>query len=257
MTLLRDAILDHIQAMSFDRLPSDVVAKTSALVADGLASALIGSADSNAKTFRDIQLTHYGFGGVPVWGTDHLLGWIGAGMVNGFHCHVSHCAGVHDATQIEAAPVIVPAVMAYADRFGQIPGKDIITAVNIGVDVSVLLAHASAKKERFDRSSMCGVLGAGVALAKLEQMDRPTTAALSITNWPVPCCRTRRQIWDRPCKSHSLCATSSLLLISCASILPVPPMCLMGRAAILRCLNGVETPRRFLTVSARSGGQKK
>ena len=153
-----------------------VVVKTNAIIADTLACALVGSADSKAKVFRDIQLTHFGFGGVPVWGTDQLFSWVGAAMANAYqvYCHGQTC--VHEKTSTEPMSVMFPTVMAYADRFGQVPGKGIITALNIGTDVAVLLALAATNEPRFFRSSICGALGAGAALAKLAHMDRPTSS---------------------------------------------------------------------------------
>jgi len=87
MTLVRDAILDHIESTNFDSLPLDVVAATNVVVADTIACGLAGSAESKAKIFRDIQLSHFGYGGVPVWGTDQLISPIGAGMANGYQVH--------------------------------------------------------------------------------------------------------------------------------------------------------------------------
>ena len=139
MTRVRDAILDYIDATSFDSLPADVVPATNELVADTLACALFGSVESKASIIRGIQLTHYGYGGVPVWGTDHLLSPLGAGMANGYQVQCLDCVSTHQAAGVDPMSVIFPAVMAYADRFGQISGKDLITAVNIGNDVAVLL----------------------------------------------------------------------------------------------------------------------
>ncbi len=176
VSLILDAILDHIEATSFDRLPPDVVDKTNTVIADTLACALIGSAESHASTVRDIQLVHYGYGGVPVWGTDLLLSPIGAGIANGYQSHCSDCVCSHETVGVQPMAVIQPAVMAYADRFGKVPGKDIITAVNIGNDVAILLALAANREGRFFRSSVCGAVGAGAAIAKLADLDRPTTA---------------------------------------------------------------------------------
>lgn len=175
MTVVRDAILDHIEATTYDSLPAEVVAATNDVIADTIACGLAGSADSKAKTFRDIQLGHFGYGGVPVWGTDQLLSPIGAGMANGYHVHCLEYACFHEAATVHSMSVILPTVMAYADRFARVTGKDIITAVNIGNDVAALLGLSSTQGARFFRPGVCGAMGAGAAIAKLADFDRPTT----------------------------------------------------------------------------------
>ncbi len=178
MTSVRDAILDYIEAAAFDRLPSEVVKATNVVIADTMACGLVGSAEAKASLVRDIQLSHFGYGGVPVWGTDHLLAPIGAGMANGYHVHCLEYACFHEAATVHSMSVIFPAVMAYADRFGQVSGKDIITAVNIGNDIAALLGLAATKGARFFRPGVCGAMGAAGALAKLAGLDRPSTSEL-------------------------------------------------------------------------------
>ncbi|MDE0799140.1 MAG: MmgE/PrpD family protein [Rhodospirillaceae bacterium] len=176
MTPVRDAILDHIKATTFDSLPADVVAATNVVIADTIACGFAGSAEPKAKIFRDIQLSHFGYGSVPVWGTGQLISPIGAGMANGYQVHCLEYACFHEAATVHSMSVILPTVMAYADRFGGVTGKDIITAVNIGNDVATLLGLAATKGARFFRPGVCGAMGAGAALAKLAGFDRPTTA---------------------------------------------------------------------------------
>jgi aconitate decarboxylase len=178
MTVVRDAILDHIETTTFDSLPAEVVAATNVVIADTFACGLAGSAESKAKTVRDVQLSHFGFGGVPVWGTDLLISPIGAAMANGYQVHCLEYACFHEAATVHSMSVIFPAVMAYADRYGRVSGKDIITAVNIGNDVAALLGLSATKGARFFRPGVCGAMGAGAAMAKLADLDRPSTTEL-------------------------------------------------------------------------------
>ena len=178
MTRVRDAILDHIAATSFDVLPSDLVAATNLVVADTIACGLIGSAEAKASIVRGVQFTHYGYGGVPVWGTDQLLSPVGAGMANGYQVHCLEYACVHETATVHTMSVIFPAVIAYADRFGQVSGKDVIAAINIGNDVAALLGLAATRGAGFFRPGVCGAMGAGTAIAKLAALDRPSTTEL-------------------------------------------------------------------------------
>ena len=176
MTKTRDAILDHIHSLSFAALPEDVVKATNIVIADTLACALIGSTEAKADIVRSLQLKHFGFGGVPVWGTKEILAPIGAGMANGYHVHCLEYACCHDAADVHSMSVIFPTVMAYADRFGRVTGKDLITALNIGNDVAVLLGLAATQGAKFYRPGVCGALGAGAAIAKLADLDGASTS---------------------------------------------------------------------------------
>ncbi|MEQ8734465.1 MAG: MmgE/PrpD family protein [Rhodospirillaceae bacterium] len=172
----RDAILDHIARTTFSSLPAEVVAATNVAIADTLACGMAGSAESKASIVRQLQMSHFGLGGGPVWGTDQLLAPIGAGVANGYQVHCLDNDCLHEAAGVATMSVILPAVFDYADRFGRVTGADFITAVNIGADVAVLLGLAATKDAYFSRTAVCGALGAAAALAKLEGFDRPTTA---------------------------------------------------------------------------------
>lgn len=176
MTAIRDAILNHIEATTFESLPTSVVHATNMVIADTFACGLAGSAEAKAKTFRDVQLDHFGYGGAPVWGTDQIVDSIGAGMVNGYQVHCMEHASFHEAATVASMSVIFPTVMAYADRYGQVSGKRLITAVNIGNDVAVLLGLSAKQDARFYRPAVCGAMGAAAAIAKLADFDRPHTA---------------------------------------------------------------------------------
>lgn len=176
MTTVRDAILDHMEATTFESLPPSVVQATNVVVADTMACGLIGSAESKATTFRKIQLDHFGYGGAPVWGTDQIVDAMGAGMANGYQVHCLEYACFHEASTVHSMSVILPAVMAYADRYGLVSGKDLITAINIGNDVAVLLGLSATQGAKFFRPAVCGAMGAAVAIAKLAKFDRPHTS---------------------------------------------------------------------------------
>lgn len=178
MTAVRDAILKHIEATTYESLPSDVVQDTNVVIADTIACGMAGSAEARAKTFRDVQLDHFGFGGVPIWGADQTFSAIGAGVTNGYHVHCLECASFHEAAMMDSMSVILPVVMAYADRYGRVSGQRLITAVNVGNDVAVLLGLSGKQDSHFFRPAICGAMGAAAAIAKLAEFDQPHTAEL-------------------------------------------------------------------------------
>lgn len=178
MSCIRDAVLDHIEGTTFESLSGDVVQATNVMIADTLACALIGSSDQKAEAVRDVQLDHFGFGGVPVWGTNKLMSPIGAGMANGYQIHCLDYDCCHEAANVHAMSVIFPAVMAYADRYGRVPGKDLITAINVGTDIAVLLGLEAQRRVTAFSPEVCCALGTGAAIAKLSGLHRASITDL-------------------------------------------------------------------------------
>jgi aconitate decarboxylase len=172
MTAVRDALLSHIAGTRFESLPDGAVTAAKAAMASTIACGMAGSTAAEARALRDLQLEHFGFGGAPIWGTDQIMHPIAAGLINGFHVQSAENGPVHDAAGVQPMSVILPSVIAYADRFGQVSGKAVITAVNVGTDVACLLGLAAKQETGFFRTGVCGAMGAAAALAKLAGFDR-------------------------------------------------------------------------------------
>jgi len=175
MTAVRYAIWHHIENTSFDNLPRAVIEATNVVIADTIACGLAGSAESRAQSFRDLQMEHFGFGGVPIWGTDAVMHPIAAAMANGYQVYCLEYASFHEAATVHSMSVILPTLMSHADKFGGVSGKDLITAVNVGNDVACLLGLSATQGARFFRPGVCGAMGAGAALANLAKLDQTST----------------------------------------------------------------------------------
>src|SRR6185437_14882564 len=69
---------------------------------------------------------------------------------------------------------LLPAVIAQAERRGGVSGRDLLTAVTVGVDVSAGLGIACTQGLRFFRPATAGGFGAAAAVARLMGMDAET-----------------------------------------------------------------------------------
>jgi 2-methylcitrate dehydratase PrpD len=69
---------------------------------------------------------------------------------------------------------LLPAAMAYAERTGGICGRDLITAVVVGIDVAASLGVAAREGLKFFRPATSGGFGAVAAVARLARFDRET-----------------------------------------------------------------------------------
>lgn len=178
MNRVSDAVLNHIESTDYGCLPPLVAKATKCAIIDAVACALIGSAEKDADILAAVTCDHFGYGGVPVWGTAQLLAPIAAAMVNGFNAHNSACACSHEETGLQPMSVILPVAMAYADREGRVGGQQFVAAVTLGVDIACLLGLSVNGGERLRSSGVCGAMGAGAALASLANLDRQSAINL-------------------------------------------------------------------------------
>jgi 2-methylcitrate dehydratase PrpD len=69
--------------------------------------------------------------------------------------------------------VVLPVALAGAERRKGVSGKDLITAVTLGVDVAAGIGVAASTGLRFFRPATAGAFGATAALGKLMGLDQP------------------------------------------------------------------------------------
>jgi len=83
----------------------------------------------------------------------------------GIHCQEYDC--VHEGAVLHPMATSLPAVMAYAEQNGGVSGKDLITAIAVGVNISAGLGIASRSGLTFFRPATAGGFGATGAVGRL------------------------------------------------------------------------------------------
>lgn len=160
------AILAFVTARH--RLPPAVAADTDRLVADTLAVGMAGSTAPGAEAVLAAALRMGDGAAVPVLGRDLKLPAPAAAMVNGFQIHCLEWDAVHEPAVVHAMSVVTAAVHAAAHRLGGVSPEEARTAVAVGVEIACLLGVAATAPLRFFRPSVAGVMGAALAVGRLQ-----------------------------------------------------------------------------------------
>jgi 2-methylcitrate dehydratase PrpD len=90
----------------------------------------------------------------------------------GFAIHCLEWDAVHEGAVVHALSVVTAALLSASRRAGGCDAEDFLTALAVGVDVASGLGVAATGPMRFFRPATAGVIGASLAVARLEGMTR-------------------------------------------------------------------------------------
>lgn len=160
------------------RLPDNVRADAIRLLGDTL---MIGAAAVGAPGEPEILETARRFGSgeeAQLIGTAERLPAPGAAFVNGYRIHCLEWDAVHEPAVVHAMSVVTAALGAAIDRRGGCAADDALLALSIGVDIASGLGLSVDSAMRFFRPAICGVMGAAVAVARID--GTPLSDALGL-----------------------------------------------------------------------------
>ena len=152
---------------NFEDLPSDAVKAAKTFILDTIG---VGIAGSNGPWVENLIKIVQGWGSgndsrVIVHGT--RLPATSAAIVNAYQIHCLEYDCVNEDAVLHPMATIMGALLSEIDRGKVYSGKDLITAVAVGVDASSVLGLSSRSPMRFFRPSTAGAFGATAAIAKL------------------------------------------------------------------------------------------
>jgi len=153
--------------ITYDDLPQDVVEITKKFILDTLATMIAGSSAPGCKSVVDL---------IKDWGGKEesaILIYGGkvvaenAALANSMMAHARDFDDTHDVAVLHANASVLPATLAMAERKGGVSGKDLITAVAIGVDLMCRLGLGAMGPLNWILSSTAGYFGSTVAAGKI------------------------------------------------------------------------------------------
>lgn len=168
---LTRALAKSVIVADYATLPYRAIEATKRLVLDSLACAMAGSSMVEMRALNDLvkewdgkkESTVVGFGGRVVSPS--------AALVNGSMGRAWDFDDCHDIATIHAAVPVVAAGFAVAERRGAVSGKEFITAVTLGIDMSCRMSAATPLDllagYGWDYSAIYGYLGAAATSAKI------------------------------------------------------------------------------------------
>jgi aconitate decarboxylase len=119
-----------------------------------------------------------------IWGTSYKVPAHQAALVNGSLIHSFEIDDLHKVAVIHPGAEVIPAVMAVAEKLGNVDGKSLLIAILAGYEVGCRVGLASGAiqlKRGFHPSSTSGTFGAAAGVAKLLSLDgEQTSHALGI-----------------------------------------------------------------------------
>ena len=137
----------------------------------------VSLAGATSPGIDEIITLHNAWEGKPessVWGRSCILPAQSAAMVNGAMAHALDFDDTLDfAGNIHIGASVIPAVLATADRAGGVTGKDLLTGIAAGMEVSSRLAEIAKDDIGWHRTGAFGIFGATVAASKIMGMEAP------------------------------------------------------------------------------------
>jgi len=179
-------VADFAAATRFEDIPPEVLALGKKSILDGLGLALAGSVAQSGRLVRRHLEGLGATGAATVIGSRLALPPRFAAFANGIAVH----ADDYDDTQLAAAKDRVygllthptapclPAVLAAAEAKRR-PGRDLLTAYHVGVEVECKIAeaiHPRHYQDGFHSTATCGPFAAAAGVAKLLGLSREETA---------------------------------------------------------------------------------
>lgn len=165
MTATQDIL---VFAAAAHHLPDSTLANARRLFADTMAGGAAGATSDEAQAM---------LGAVRGWGAGDESRLLGLGeslptpsaaWFNGFAIHCLEWDAVHEPAVVHAMSVVTAALLASADRMGGCDETDFLTALAVGVDIASGLGVSATGAMEFFRPATAGVIGAALAIARLE-----------------------------------------------------------------------------------------
>jgi 2-methylcitrate dehydratase PrpD len=174
---LSEALAGWAAALTWKRLPSEVVVMARRILLDTLGCALHGSTTPEAKALARARADLGGSGPCTVWGTRGGAPPQAAALLNGAHAHMRELDDIGGGGHAGACQV--PAVLAAAELAGG-DGRDVLLGLVAGHEITSRLTDAASYDvmtlRGWHTTGVYGSLGAAVAAARALRLDASRTA---------------------------------------------------------------------------------
>ena len=159
--IINFATADHV-------LPPSTRATTLRLLGDTLAGGAAGASSDDAQKMLAAARSWGSGGQARLLGSRERLPAPSAAWFNGFAIHCLEWDAVHEPAVVHAMSVVTAALLASVDRSGGCDPDKFLTALAVGVDIASGLGIAATGGMQFFRPATAGVIGAALAVARLE-----------------------------------------------------------------------------------------
>lgn len=168
--------------VNYDRLPEDVIHRAKMCMIDWIGSAYSGIGSATQMIIYNLIREMGGAKTATLIGSEQGASPMQAALYNGMISAVMEVDDVHEEIQLHPSIGIIPAALATAEYAGS-SGKDLITSIVIGYDLSVRLGRCAGMSHyRFwHTTGTCNTFGAAAAAGKLLHLgEQRMTMALGL-----------------------------------------------------------------------------
>ncbi len=172
--VIAEALVQRLSTLSTDALPANVRTVVEALLID-VAGLCVAARETDYV--KAVAAGWDGEGSCTALGHARGFDAAGAAVINGLAAHGEDFDDTFEGGPIHAGAVIVPAVLAAAERYG-LDGKAALLAIAVGVEVCCRLSMVIPKavhKAGFHPTSVFGAMGATVAVAVARGLSQQQT----------------------------------------------------------------------------------
>ena len=161
------ALVAHVVRSGYDSLSQEAVNATKTFILDSFGVAIAGTLAPGVSETLGVLSEWAGKPESTVWVSGEKMPAPSAAMMNGYLMHNQEFDCVHDLAVIHAFTSALPAAMAVAEAKGGVNGRELLTAVALGVDVSCSIGISSRSPMAHFRPGTVGAFGAVAAAGKI------------------------------------------------------------------------------------------
>lgn len=159
-----------VAGLRYEDLPPEAVAQAKRLLLDTLAVAWAGSSADGVGQLRGLALAQGGAAEAGLWVHGERVPAAQAALVNGVMAAALDFDSVHDTATVHADAVVLPAVLALAER-ERLDGRAFLAAYVAGDELLVRLGLAVQTHPGWFYTSVLGVFAAAAASARALRLD--------------------------------------------------------------------------------------
>ncbi|WP_167527736.1 MmgE/PrpD family protein [Desulfosarcina alkanivorans] len=169
---LEQLLVDHIAGTGFDDLDAQAVSCCKKLILDALGVTFPGRQAPGCPEIVDLLATWQTAQGASVFLSGIQAPPPLAAMANSAMMHALDFDDTLDASALHTFVNVLPAALAAAETGKKVGGKELITALVVGVDLICRISLAIDSPLSWIRTATCGGFGAAAAAAKVLGLDR-------------------------------------------------------------------------------------
>jgi len=168
MDAIVERLVTYISETDYNSLPKEVIGETKKFILDTIGVGLAGAREPGCKEVVDLvkKWSPNNTGSTIIYYRDKVSP-PEAAFANSVVMHALDFDDTLDSSAIHAHVSSIPAALAIAENKGKVSGKEFITAVTLGVDITCRIASAILTPLSWIRTATCGSFGAAAAAAKI------------------------------------------------------------------------------------------